>query len=151
MRAAAAAEEDDEPWEIDLQVTGMVCDGCSSNVKSALAAAQGVSGVEVDLAAGVATVQVQAENAVRGHAQLSRVCGGHPLTRSALRAPRRLTLFVSLANSQPRSRRLASSARPSCDTRAPCISARAQQQSKLQIRHNVAPLPRLRRPKARVW
>jgi copper chaperone CopZ len=83
LRAAAAAEEDDEPWEIDLQVTGMVCDGCSSNVKNTLAAAKGVSGVEVDLAAGVATVQVQAENAVREHAQLSRVCGGHPLTRSA--------------------------------------------------------------------
>lgn len=83
VRAAAAAEEDDEPWEIDLQVTGMVCDGCSSNVKNALAAAKGVSGVEVDLASGVATVQVQAENAVREHAQLSLSGGEHPPTRSA--------------------------------------------------------------------
>ena len=68
-RAAAAAEEDDEPWEIDLQVTGMVCDGCASNVKNALAAAQGVVNVvAVDLASGVATVEVKAATAVRYHA-----------------------------------------------------------------------------------
>ena len=36
--AAAAADEDDEPWEVDLQVTGMVCEGCAENVTKALQA-----------------------------------------------------------------------------------------------------------------
>lgn len=63
--ASAAADEDDEPWEVDLQVKGMVCEGCASNVKEALVAASGVVSVHVDLASGIATVEVKADTAVR--------------------------------------------------------------------------------------
>ena len=70
----AAADADDEPWEIDLQVTGMVCEGCVSNVEAALSKSKGVVGVKVDLASGIATVEVQAATAVRlpGWTALSR-------------------------------------------------------------------------------
>lgn len=62
----AAADADDEPWEIDLQVTGMVCEGCVSNVEAALSKSKGVVRVvSVDLASGIATVEVQAATAVR--------------------------------------------------------------------------------------
>jgi copper chaperone CopZ len=40
-----------------LKVTGMNCDGCTSNVTKALRAIAGVSDVKVSLAAGEATVQ----------------------------------------------------------------------------------------------
>ncbi len=40
-----------------LKVTGMSCGGCTSNVTNALKAVSGVSGVEVSLSAGEATVQ----------------------------------------------------------------------------------------------
>ena len=62
---AAADADDDEPWEVDLQVTGMVCEGCVSNVEAALSKSKGVVGVKVDLASGIATVEVQAATAVR--------------------------------------------------------------------------------------
>ena len=63
---ASAADADDEPWEIDLQVSGMVCEGCVSNVEAALAKSKGVVRVvAVDLASGIATVEVQAATAVR--------------------------------------------------------------------------------------
>lgn len=38
--SSAADEEDEEPWEIDLQVTGMVCEGCVANVAKALEGAK---------------------------------------------------------------------------------------------------------------
>ena len=40
-----------------IQVTGMTCGGCTSNVTRALKAIPGVSDVNVSLAAGEATVQ----------------------------------------------------------------------------------------------
>jgi copper chaperone len=40
-----------------IQVTGMTCGGCASNVTRALKAIPGVSDVKVSLAAGEATVQ----------------------------------------------------------------------------------------------
>ena len=62
----AAADADDEPWEVDLQVKGMVCEGCVANVEAALKQSKGVVRVvSVDLASGIATVEVQAATAVR--------------------------------------------------------------------------------------
>ena len=70
-----------------LKVTGMNCDGCTSNVTKALRAITGVSDVMVSLAAGEATVQFderltspeQLKSAVR-HAGYG-VDGTHPAHR----------------------------------------------------------------------
>ena len=59
-------EEDDEPFEVDLQVTGMKCEGCVDGVTAALKAAPAVVRViGVDLASGIATCEVKAETMVR--------------------------------------------------------------------------------------
>lgn len=64
--AAEVEEEDDEPFEVDLQVTGMKCEGCVDGVTAALKAAPAVVRViGVDLASGIATCEVKAETMVR--------------------------------------------------------------------------------------
>ena len=44
-------------YEIQFYVSGMKCAGCAANVKQALEGMEGITTAEVDLAAGVATVQ----------------------------------------------------------------------------------------------
>ncbi|WP_213663736.1 CopZ family metallochaperone [Stutzerimonas stutzeri] len=47
---------------IELKVTGMTCGHCVKHVSEALQAVSGVTGVEVDLAAGLARVAGQADS-----------------------------------------------------------------------------------------
>ena len=68
LRAAASDGEDEEGFEVDLQVVGMRCEGCVENVTKALQATANVKQVSVDLATGVATCEVTAETMVRPRA-----------------------------------------------------------------------------------
>lgn len=58
--AVASEEPQEDTVEVDLKVSGMVCDGCSGRVADALKDLQGVHSVDVDLESGIATVQATA-------------------------------------------------------------------------------------------
>lgn len=68
ITAAAAvccnASSTDDLVELQLKVTGMVCDGCSGRVLEALQKTPGVKDVKVDLDSGLATVQIEAASQV---------------------------------------------------------------------------------------
>ena len=73
IRASAQdAEADDDAFEVDLQITGMKCEGCVESVTSALKAAPKVLRVtSVDLATGLASCEVQAETMFEAAAHTS--------------------------------------------------------------------------------
>lgn len=41
---------------IDVNVTGMTCDGCANKVRTALTATEGIAGADVDFASGKVSV-----------------------------------------------------------------------------------------------
>ena len=71
---AAAAAAADEAMEVQLKVTGMVCDGCSSRVQAVLEKQAGVRAVAVDLASGLCTVSVSAATAFEAMEALGGLC-----------------------------------------------------------------------------
>lgn len=56
------AEAEADVMELELKVEGMVCEGCTSRVENALKAMDGVDKVKINLATGIATVEVHAND-----------------------------------------------------------------------------------------
>lgn len=71
--AVDTAEAEAEVMELELKVEGMTCNECSSRVTEALKAMNGVDKVDVDLATGIATIEVHANDPIEAFNSMPRL------------------------------------------------------------------------------
>ncbi|KAK9844315.1 hypothetical protein WJX74_000709 [Apatococcus lobatus] len=62
MAVQSADADVEEAMELEISIKGMVCEGCSSRVASALQEMEEVESVKVALDTGIATIQVSADD-----------------------------------------------------------------------------------------